>query len=153
MSDRHVSALAMCREACDALLALAGHRDLWAAQDTVHGLMGLQNIYRAVAAWEDRIAHFEKECGPNDEASGPRTDRLTRRRPMTTGFYTIQHFDDPGGDLLLFEVRKSTVDDGLFPLRAFGPASLAACQRFIELVENGARDFEARELTVEQVKA
>lgn len=67
-------------------------------------------------------------------------------------FYRIQEVDanDDVG-LCAFEVRKSVVDDGVFPIRTFGPASLALCQRFVTLVEAGARDHEARQWAIESV--
>lgn len=69
----------------------------------------------------------------------------------TTCWYRIEQFEHADSDLLLFEVRKTNVDprvDPRYPIRAFGPASLAMCHEFLALVIDGARDFEAREQVV-----
>lgn len=61
---------------------------------------------------------------------------------MVTRYYQIREV--PGARLPVFEVLWSVVDDGKFPLRAFGPASFAACRAFVDVAEQGVPHHEAR---------
>ena len=63
---------------------------------------------------------------------------------MPTRYYRIEEV--PGARLPVFEVLWSVVDDGKFPLRAFGPASLATCGEFVRLAEDGHAHRVARDL-------
>jgi hypothetical protein len=65
---------------------------------------------------------------------------------MIPRYYKVFPFDE---GMSLFEVRWTTIMDGRWGLRAFGPASFAACQQFLDLVERqGLSHAQARDIAL-----
>ena len=97
-----------------------------------------------------RRARSASETLNNKETWPARQDRwATDQLPleamlMPTRYYRIEEV--PRRTFAGFEVLWSVVDDGKFPLRAFGPASLATCGEFVRLAQDGHSHRVARDL-------